>query len=146
LTYLQEKAQAEGKLRDFGTALDAHVAYYKINIDPTTKKYFPASCSGTVAKQLCKKVGVGPEVASHLGMEGHSVHGWLDDIGFDEEYVLKAKAIWRTWAKVVIIGRALKPTESQQAEFGPLCKRLFRYAYYYLSWWIRSQFVLSFRF
>lgn len=96
-----------------------------MNIDPKTKKFYPAKCTGTVAKKLCKTVGVGDGT---VGMIGYSAHGWLDDIGFkDENYILSAKAIWRTWAKVVIIGRALEPTENQQAEFGPLCKKLFRY-------------------
>jgi hypothetical protein len=96
-----------------------------VNIDPKTKKFYPASCTGTVAKKLCKTVGVGD---GSVGMIGYSAHGWLDDIGFEEaNYIKAAKAIWHTWTKVVIIGRALEPTENQQAEFGPLCKKLFRH-------------------
>jgi hypothetical protein len=43
---LQEKATAEGRLEHFRNALDAHTAYYNINIDPKTKKFFPHHVQG----------------------------------------------------------------------------------------------------
>ena len=112
---VQEKAMAEKKVDAYNRALQKHHAWHQLKINPETSKFYAASCTGKLAKRLCLTVGLDDEA------------GWLDDTGFDHpSFVRSTKGIWRAWARLMQIGRALAPSESEQAEFGPLCKKIFR--------------------
>lgn len=114
---VQEKAQAEGLVPAFNRAMDRHHTTYRMKLSAETGKYYPASCTGKLAKRLAKTAACEDEDGT----------GWLRDIGFkDKKWIKRAEGIWRTWWRVMGIGRAFEPTESEQAEFGPLCKKLFR--------------------
>lgn len=112
----QEKAVVEKLVPRFNDAMAKHHTWHKMNKNPDTNKYYPAKCTGKLAKRLVEKV-----------VANNGQFGWLDSIGFkDTQWVMATKAIWRTWSRVMVIGRKLKPSKGEQQEFGPLCRRLFR--------------------
>ena len=101
----------------FNRAMTAFGTTYAMKLSKETGKYYPASCTGKLAKRLAKTAAV----------SGEDTPGWIASIGFkNQQWVKRAEGIWETWRKVMEIGRALKPTESEQTAFGPLCKKLFR--------------------
>jgi hypothetical protein len=92
-----------------------HHSWYTMKIDSTKGTYYEPSCTGKIAKQLTKTAAEGDP-------------GWIEDVGFeDEEWVKSTKAVWVSWWNVLHIGRLLEPTVEQQQQFGPLCRKLYRY-------------------
>jgi hypothetical protein len=55
---MQEKATLEGRVPQFNNAMVKHKCFRaKMNRNPDTGQYFKASCSGPLAKRLCKTAG-----------------------------------------------------------------------------------------
>jgi len=101
----------------FNKVMKKHRTWYELKKDKDGN-YYKASLTGYKAKHLIKTAGVEEEGES----------GWIKDIEFkDERMVETTTAIWKTWGQVVRIGRALEPSPLDQASFGPLCRRLFRW-------------------
>ena len=105
-------------MNEFNAAMVKHRTWYELKKDSTTGMYYKASLTGYKAKHLIETAGVEDEGGS----------GWIKELEFtDERMVETTTAIWKTWSQVVRIGRALQPSPLEQATFGPLCRRLFRW-------------------
>lgn len=116
----QEKAATENLVPAFNKAMKDHKTWHKMKKDPESKTtgYYAAKFDGKGAKRLVVRAVESEDDDS----------GWIKAIGFkDLGWVKRTTAIWNTWKQVLLIGRKLKPTEDEQKQFGPLCKRLFRY-------------------